>query len=80
MSCADFFSIMVPLAGLILLALGISLAVTSWAEFLAVVRGIVALSCLGLGAILLLVGTSERKARREFKEAVSNDPESLKSE
>ena len=66
---------MVALAGLILMALGLSLAVTSWPEFVAVLRGVAALACLGLGAILLLVGTSERKARREYREAVTNDPE-----
>lgn len=66
---------MVPLAGLILVALGLSLAVTSWAEFVAVLRGVAALCCLGLGAVLLLVGASERKARREYREAITNDPE-----
>lgn len=66
---------MVPLAGLVLMALGLCLAVTAWAEFVAVARALAALGCLGLGAVLLLVGASERKARREYREAVTNDPE-----
>jgi hypothetical protein len=57
------------------MALGLCLAVTAWTEFVAVVRAVVALGCLGLGGILLLVGTSERKARREYNHAVTNDPE-----
>jgi hypothetical protein len=69
------FSIMVPLVGLVLMALGLCLAVTAWAEFVAVARAVTALLCLVLGAILLLVGASERKARREYRDAITNDPE-----
>ena len=57
------------------MALGLCLAVTAWAEFVAVARALAALGCLGLGGILLLVGTSERKARREYQEAITNDPD-----
>lgn len=70
---------MVLLAGIVFLALGLSLAVAAWPEFVAVLRGLTALGCLGLGAILFLVGFSERKARREYREAVTNDPEATQN-
>ena len=58
------------LIGLILMALGISLAVGQWAMFLVVLRAVVALGCLFWGVVSVLIGYSEMKARREYCEAV----------
>lgn len=62
---------MVLLIGIILLALGISLAVAWSHAFLIALQGLVAIGCLLVGIIFLLVGYSEMKARREYNTAVS---------
>ena len=57
------------------MALGISLAVAWLEAFLIALKGIVVLSLLAWGAIFVLVGYSEMKARREFETAAQNDDE-----
>ena len=60
---------MVILIGLILLAVGISLAVNQWAALLVTLQALLTLSLLFWGGILVLVGYSELKARREYAQA-----------
>ena len=64
---------MVLLIGIICLALGLSLAVAWNAAFVEVLQGLVPLFLLFLGTIFLLVGYSERKARREYDAAIHDD-------
>ena len=61
---------MVIVIGLILIALGISLAVEWSQQFLMALQGLTALSFLVLGLVAVLVGYSEMKARREYNAAV----------
>jgi hypothetical protein len=61
------------LIGIILLALGLSLAVVWNAQVLQALQGLLPLGLLFFGVIVLLVGYSERKAAREYKEAISDD-------
>jgi hypothetical protein len=70
---------MVIIVGFIFLALGLSLAVAWWPDVLLVLRGTLPLGLCFAGAIALLVGLSERKARREYKVATQNDPTSTES-
>ena len=58
--------------GLIFLALGISLAVIWWNTFVLALQGIVVLALLLGGVIAVLVGYSEIKAAREYREAVAS--------
>ena len=66
---------MAILIGLILLALGISLAVVWWGAFVTALKGVLVLSLLFWGAIVTLIGYSEMKARREYAAAISDDVE-----
>lgn len=65
----------VLLIGIVLLALGLSLAVAWWPALLLALQGIAVLSLFFWGAILLLVGYSEQKAAREFAKAVGESPQ-----
>jgi hypothetical protein len=61
---------MAIITGLILLALGISLLVVWWSPaFIAALQVLVVLTLLFWGMISVLVGYSEKKAAREYKEA-----------
>ena len=62
---------MVLLLGIIFLAFGVSLAVVWSAAVVMVLKGLLPLLLLFLGGIFLLVGYSERKAKREYQDAVS---------
>jgi len=64
---------MVLLISIIFLALGISLAVVWGGAVIMVLKGIVPLLLLFLGAIFLMVGYSERKAGREYQAAVEDE-------
>ena len=64
---------MVLLLGIIFLALGVSLAVVWGAAIIMVLKGTLPLLLIFLGAIFLLVGYSERKAKREYQEAVAEE-------
>lgn len=64
---------MVILIGLICLAIGISLAVNQWAAWLVTLQVLVSLGLLFWGAIFVLVGYSEMKARRDYAQAVDPD-------
>jgi hypothetical protein len=67
--------------GLICLALGISLAVVWWTPaFVAALQVLLVIALLFCGLVLSLVGYSAIKADREFREAVSGDGESRKSD
>jgi hypothetical protein len=68
------------LLGFIFLALGISLLVAWFEAFLIALKGILVLSLLVWGAIFVLVGYSEMKARREFESAAQNDGEAASIE
>jgi hypothetical protein len=61
---------MVTLIGIILLALGISLAVVWQPAVLTVLMGIIPLTLIVWGGIIVLIGYSEVKARREYNKAV----------
>jgi hypothetical protein len=64
---------MVIIVGFILLALGLSLSVAWWPDVLMVLRGLVPLTFLFWGGVALLVGLSERKARRDYHDATRPD-------
>lgn len=64
---------MALLIALILLALGSSLAVVWHTAFLQVLQGLAPLLLLFIGVIFLVVGYSERKARREYQDAIHDD-------
>lgn len=64
---------MAILVAIILLALGLSLAVAWNAAVVLVLQGLAPLLLVFFGAIFLLVGYSERKAAREYQEAVHDD-------
>jgi hypothetical protein len=64
---------MALLIAIILLALGSSLAVVWHAAFLQVLQGLAPLLLLFIGLIFLVVGYSERKARREYDAAIHDD-------
>lgn len=66
---------MAIIIGLVLLALGISLAVGWWQQFLFALQGLTVVSLLLWGGIMVLVGYSEMKAKREFSDALNRDPE-----
>ena len=67
---------MVLLTGIILLALGLSLCVAFWSQaFAAALLVLIVFSLLFWGAIFTLVGYSAAKARREFEEAINNEPD-----
>jgi len=70
---------MVTLVGVILLALGLSLAVVWQASVVDVLMGVIPLSLIFWGGLALLIGYSEVKARREYRKAVSGDAESAAS-
>ncbi len=61
--------------GVVLLALGISLAVAWWPQLIVALQGGLVLTLLFCGAVLLLVGYSEMKARREYASAINDDTE-----
>jgi small basic protein len=64
---------MVMLIGIVLLALGLSLGVM-WHEAVEeTIKGLAPLALLFFGVIFLLVGYSERKAAREFKEVIHDE-------
>jgi hypothetical protein len=64
---------MAIITGLILLALGISLLVVWWSPaFVATLQVMLVLTLLFWGIISVLVGYSEKKAAREYKEAISD--------
>jgi hypothetical protein len=66
---------MVMLIGMVFLALGISLGVV-WHEAVEeTLKGVGPLFLLFFGLIFLLVGYSERKAARQFKQAIGEDDE-----
>lgn len=64
---------MALLFGIIFLALGLSLAVAWHTALVQVLQGLVPLFLLFIGAIFLLVGYSERKARREYDAAIHDE-------
>jgi hypothetical protein len=64
---------MVLLIGIIFLALGLSLAVAWHVAFVQVLQGLTPLFLLFMGSIFLMVGYSERKARREYDAAIHDD-------
>jgi fatty acid desaturase len=64
---------MALLLATVLLALGLSLAVVWHAAFLQVLQGLAPLLLLFVGVIFLVVGYSERKARREYDAAMHDD-------
>lgn len=63
---------MVTLIGIILLALGVSLAVVWQTPFLTVLMGLIPLTLIFWGVVVVLIGYAEIKARREYREAVSD--------
>ena len=63
---------MVTLIGIILLALGVSLAVVWQAPFLTVLMGLIPLTLIFWGVVVLLIGYAEIKARREYRDAVND--------
>ena len=64
---------MVLLIGIIFLALGFSLIVVWSGAVAMVLKGIIPLLLCFLGLVFLVVGYSERKAKREYEEAVKGD-------
>lgn len=68
---------MALLWGIILLALGLSLAVVWSAQVLAVLQGALPLFLLFLGLVFLVVGYSERKAARECRDATESEKDEL---
>jgi len=64
---------MVSLIGIILLALGLSLAVVWKTSVMDVLMGVIPLSLIVWDALALLIGYSEVKARREYRKAVSEE-------
>lgn len=67
---------MAILVGIILLALGLSLTVVWSAQVLQAIQGLLPLGLFFLGFVVLLVGYSERKAAREYDEAIQDGDES----
>ena len=63
------------LLGLILVALGISLAVVWWSTVLMVLQGLLVLGLLFIGCLMYLIGYSEIKARREYAQGASPETE-----
>ncbi|MBV9470520.1 MAG: hypothetical protein JO316_11945 [Abitibacteriaceae bacterium] len=63
---------MAILIGLVLLAVGISLAVNQWAAFVVTLQALITVGLLFWGGVAVLVGYSEMKARREYEQAKSN--------
>ena len=63
---------MVTLIGIILLALGVSLAVVWRTPFLDVLMGLIPLTLIFWGVVVVLIGYAEIKARREYRDAVSD--------
>jgi hypothetical protein len=60
------------LLGIVLLALGVSLAVVWWsAAFVAALQVLCVTGLLLFGVVLSLVGYSSLKAQREFREALT---------
>ena len=68
---------MALLWGIILLALGLSLAVMWSAQVFAALQGILPLFFLFLGLVFLIVGYSERKAARECDAATENEKDEI---
>jgi hypothetical protein len=64
---------MVLLLGIIFFALGLSLAAVWHLAFVQVLQGLAPLFLLFIGAIFLLIGYSERKARREYDAAIHDE-------
>jgi hypothetical protein len=64
---------MIILIGFILLALALSLGVTWASEVLLVLRGLLPLGLFFAATIALVVGLSERRARRLYQDATQND-------
>ncbi len=62
------------LLGLIFIALGVVLAVIWTTEFLFVLKGVLILSLLFWGVVALLIGLSQRKARRSYAAALRDEP------
>jgi uncharacterized SAM-binding protein YcdF (DUF218 family) len=64
---------MALLLAIILLALGLSLAVVWNTAFLIALQGLIPLTLIFFGFIFLVVGYSERKARREYDVAIHDE-------
>ncbi len=64
---------MVLVVGLVFLLSGAVLAAWNWAEFWPVLRGCLILSLFFWGAIFFVVGFSERRARKHYRDATQND-------
>jgi hypothetical protein len=64
---------MAILIGIIMLALGLSLAFAWQVQFVQYLQGLLPTVLLFFGLIVLLVGYSERKAAREFDAALRDD-------
>lgn len=62
------------LLGLIFIALGVLLAVVWTTEFVVVFKGVLILSLLFWGVVALLIGLSQRKARRSYNAALRDEP------
>lgn len=71
---------MAILIGLILVAIGISLAVNQWAAFVVTLQALIALGLLFWGGVAVLIGYSEMKARREYDQAVQGDSDQPKAQ
>jgi hypothetical protein len=71
---------MIILIGFILLALALSLGVAWASEVLLVLRGLLPLGLFFAAAIALVVGLSERRARRLYRDATQNDVAAGQSE
>lgn len=67
---------MVTLIGIILLALGVSLAVVWQTSVLGVLMGIIPLTLIFWGGLVVLIGYAEMKARREYRDAVDDSDSS----
>ena len=60
--------------GILLFALGVVTVVGWWDAVLPFLKGITAFSLLFWGLIAIIVGYSERRARREFGRAMNDKP------
>jgi hypothetical protein len=71
---------MAMLLGIIMLALGLSLALAWQAQVAAFPQGLLPTLLFFCGLVVLLVGYSERKAAREYDKAIHDDDDPHKAD
>jgi ABC-type transporter Mla subunit MlaD len=64
---------MVMLYGALSATAGAALVARERREFWPVLRGLVALGLMFVGGVLFIVGLSERRARKQYREATQED-------